>query len=287
MIETKDLELVVSERIEGKLLTNAMQIRDFVAERVKDYSPEKYAGKVKEAKDDRAVLNKAAKELNDRRIELEREFMAPFKEFKDVIGETVKAIQDASSKIGTVITEVEEQERKARRDEIETAYVESEFTLVSLGRLFDHTWLNKSTSTKKWKAELAAKIEKIQSDLASLDSVEDAEEAKAFYLETLDIGQALQHAQVLKDRRDALQSQQNTESVADTQVPEATEPEPITATAEPYVRPAETAPAPQPVKEGMQHTVTLELYGTRDQLAALRRYIDEQGITYRKVENAS
>jgi nitrogen regulatory protein PII-like uncharacterized protein len=182
MIETKDLELVVTERIEGSLLTNALQIRDFVVERVRDYSPDKYVGKVKEAKDDRAVLNKAAKELNAKRLDLERQFMAPFQEFKNVISETVSAIKDASDKIGTIITQVEEQERRERRDEIEAAYVDSGFTLVSLGRLLDQTWLNKSTSTKKWREELAAKIEKIESDLVSLDSIEDAEEAKAFYL---------------------------------------------------------------------------------------------------------
>jgi hypothetical protein len=211
MIETKDLELVVTERIEGSLLTNALQIRDFVVERVRDYSPDKYVGKVKEAKDDRAVLNKAAKELNAKRLELERQFMAPFQEFKDVISETVSAIKDASDKIGTIITQVEEQERRERRDEIEAAYVDSGFTLVSLGRLLDQTWLNKSTSTKKWREELAAKIEKIESDLVSLDSIEDAEEAKAFYLETLDIGRALQHAQSIKENREALKGRQEPE----------------------------------------------------------------------------
>jgi hypothetical protein len=295
MIETKDLELVVTERIEGSLLTNALQIRDFVVERVRDYSPDKYVGKVKEAKDDRAVLNKAAKELNAKRLDLERQFMAPFQEFKNVISETVSAIKDASDKIGTIITQVEEQERRERRDEIEAAYVDSGFTLVSLGRLLDQTWLNKSTSTKKWREELAAKIEKIESDLVSLDSIEDAEEAKAFYLETLDIGRALQHAQSIKENREALKGRQEPEpdvprDEAPGTDPETPETEPTMSSEYAQEQPGGASPEPQSpgdVKEELLHTVTLELHGTRSKLAALRKYIDVLGTTYRKIEKVT
>lgn len=273
MIETKDLQLVVERQVEGELLTNAVKIREFVLDRVKDYTPENYVGKVKEAKDDRAELNKAAKELNDKRIELERQFMVPFMEFKAVIGETVTAIKEASGKVGEVITEVEEQERQATRDAIAAAFAETGFDLVPLERIMDSRWLNKSTSEKKWREELSEKIERIRSDLESLDSVEYAEDAKAFYLDTLDIGRALQHAQQLKQRREALQ---RAAEAVDTPDPE------------PEEKPAETRtePTAEPVADDPDDETfrfVIEVTGTREQLAALRSFIDDNGITYRKL----
>jgi hypothetical protein len=279
VIETKDLELVVERQIPRELLTNAEKIRDFVLERVKDYSPDNYVGKVKEAKDDRALLNKSAKDLNDKRIELERRFMAPFQEFKDVIGETVTAIKDASNKVGAVITEVEQRERDERKAEIEAAYNESGFDLVSFARVMDPKWLNKSTSGKAWRDELTAKIEKIRSDLSSLDAVEYADDAKAFYLDTLDIGRALQHAQSLKERREALQAEEAHKSQAEAEKAEDTPAE--------APEPAQTEEQPETPQSKPQTDETfkfvIEVSGTREQLAALRAFIDEQGITYRKL----
>lgn len=271
MIETKDLELVVQEHVQGKLLTNAMQIREFVQERVKDYSPDKYKGKVNEAKDDRATLNKAAKELNGKRIELEREFMKPFQDFKEVISDTVKTIKDASSQLDAVISEVEEQERQERREEIEAEYNATGFTLVPFEKLLESWWLNKTTSTKKWKEALHEKIAKISGDLESLEAVEYRDDARAFYLETLDIGRALQHAQTLKQRRDAIKASEQKAPAPDP----APTPEPEPAVAKPEEEPEYREPAAD--------SVTLKLYGTRDQLVELRRYIDKLGITYEKL----
>jgi hypothetical protein len=283
VIETKDLQLVVERRVEGELLTNAVKIREFVLARVKDYSPDNYIGKVKEAKEDRAVLNKAAKELSDKRLELERQFMAPFQEFKQVIGETVDAIKEASSKVGKVISEVEEREREERREEIRAFYTGTGFDLVPFEHLLDSKWLNKSTSKKAWSEEFAAKIDKIKSDLSSLDSVEFAEDAKAFYLETLDIGRALQHARQLKERREALRAQEKERQ--EEQKKQGESPNEESNDDQPEPTPAQNEEEPGEHEEVF--TFVIEVSGTRTQMAALRKFIDSTGITYRKLEAVS
>lgn len=283
MIETKDLELVVNEHVQGKLLTNAKHIREFVTERIRDYSPEKYVGKVPEAKQDRATLNAAAKELNSKRLELERQFMEPFSEFKSVITETVNEIKAASSKIGDVIGEVEQRERDERLAEIRAAYEESGFTLLPLERILDQRWLNKSTSTKKWKEELTAAIEKINTDLESLSGIgEDEETVKAFYLDTLDIGRALQHERQLRERREALKSA--AEAAASKPAPgEAPQEEPEIQAAD--VAPAEASYLPPEIEAPKAEilSIDLRLHGTKDQLTALRQYIDQAQIRYEKL----
>lgn len=39
---------------------------------------------IDQAKKDKAALNKAAKALNAKRLEIEKEFMKPFREFKEI-----------------------------------------------------------------------------------------------------------------------------------------------------------------------------------------------------------
>lgn len=277
MIETKDLELVVEHHVQGELVTNAKKLREFVLDRVKDYTPDNYVGKVAEAKADRTVLNKAAKELNDKRLELERRFMEPFQEFKSIIGETVTAIKDASYKVGVVINEVEQRERDERKAAIQAAYDESGFTLVPLDRIMDQRWLNKSTSTTNWRGELRDAIEKVTTDLESLTGIgEDEETVKALYLDTLDIGRALQHGRQLRERREALA---RVEAERQQAPPPVVEGETVVDSQEPRT----PEPMQSPVEEEV-YTFVIEVSGTQAQMSALRRFIDENGITYRKLE---
>ena len=61
---------------------------------------------------DRALLNKSAKALNSKRIELEKKFMEPFENFKSIIKETTDLIQEASSNIDSIVKAVEEKEKE-------------------------------------------------------------------------------------------------------------------------------------------------------------------------------
>ena len=90
MLESKDLELQSRLTI-GTLESNAEAIRKVVLKHLEDYTPENYIGRADEAKADKALLNKAEKALNTKRLELEREYMEPFNKFKITITETCTA----------------------------------------------------------------------------------------------------------------------------------------------------------------------------------------------------
>ena len=89
------------------------------AETLERYTPDNYSEEnVEQAKADRAILNKAAKELNDRRIQIEREWNAPLQEFKGIVGDTVKMIADGSAKIDAVVKGVESKAKAEKRASI-------------------------------------------------------------------------------------------------------------------------------------------------------------------------
>ena len=108
-LQEKDLELVVSEKTLGSLTTNAKQIRDMVKNALPMYDISNYNDdNIEQAKKDKAALNKAAKSMNAKRLEFEKEFMKPFSEFKEVVSETVQLISECSLKIDNVVKQNEQ-----------------------------------------------------------------------------------------------------------------------------------------------------------------------------------
>lgn len=207
-METKELTLIVSEKKLGSLITNAIDIQNFVKDRIAEYNVDNYTGDEKQAAKDKAELNNAAKKLNDERIALEKEFMQPFQEFKDVVTETTDLIKEASSKLDVIVKAKKQQEDEAKRKELETMFVSLNFTLVSFDKIFNPKWLNKTCSTVKAMEEMNSTIAQINKDLEAIEAFgEDVENMKAFYLSTLNLQMTLNKAAELKRNKERLEEE--------------------------------------------------------------------------------
>lgn len=206
-LEASKLELVVSEKTIGHLTTNAKQIRELVQEALPRYDIANYStDDVAKAKEDKALLNKAAKTLNDKRIEFEREFMAPFGEFKEVVTETVKLIKEAVGKIDVVIKEDEERTKREKREAVERLSEKCgvEEAGIHLSQIWSDKWLNKTTSMKSVEKEIVERLVTIQSDLETLRSFEeDYDVLAARYKENLNLHETIRYANQLKEQREA------------------------------------------------------------------------------------
>ncbi len=222
-LQASQLELVVSEKTIGSLTTNAKQIRDLVVATLPRYDIANYStDDIPKAKADKALLNKAAKTLNDKRIEFEREFIAPFGEFKEVIGETVKAIKEAVGKIDTVIKEDEDRAKSEKRDAIEHLAEECRLEEVGihLNQIFNEKWLNKSTSLKSIEKDMRERIATIVSDLETLKSfAEDYNVLVVRYKENLNLQETVRYANQLKEQREAAKKVEETKTVQQQEQP--------------------------------------------------------------------
>ena len=119
-IDEGSLQLVIKSETIGSLTTNAEQIRDLVKSRIGDYTSENYSlANIDKAKADKALLNKAKKALNDKRIELEKKWMQPFMGFKDVMNETVKLIDSAVKDIDSVVKGADDKAKNEKKEQIE------------------------------------------------------------------------------------------------------------------------------------------------------------------------
>ena len=278
----QSLALNVLDLTFGTLTTNALQLHDYVAATLERYTPENYSeDNVDQAKADRAILNKAAKELNDRRIQIEREWNAPLAEFKGIVGDTVKMISEGSAKIDAVVKGVESKAKAEKRAAIEELWDRKGITLLPLSKLWDDKWLNKTKRLPAIEKEIGEKLLKIEAELDTLAAVdtEDGDTLRAYYLDCLDLQRTLAYSATLKANRQRLQEEQaRRQAEAEAQATRA-------AYVAPTAEPATTTPTAYEAPEAVIPEVlerTMVVRGTREQLIALAEFMNAEGIWFKK-----
>lgn len=205
MEETNPLVLIVKEKELGRLVTNALDIKVYVEEQLKNYAVDTYKGDAKQASKDRAEINAAIKMINDRRIELEKDWNKPFNEFKGIIKETTDMMAAAASKLDAIVKAKEEEERTEKRNQIEKLWETKKFNLASFNRIFKSKWLNKTVKMKAIDAEMDEIIKRINNDIESLAKFgEDTASLRSLYLSTLDLRITLEKGAELKANRERL-----------------------------------------------------------------------------------
>lgn len=215
---------------------------------------------VKQAKRDRAYLNGVAKEIDERRKAVKREYMRPYDEFEAKANAVAAKVKAASANIKEQLDEAEER-RKDRACAVLREYYEDLAGLlapvVPYGRIHEEKWLNKTFGEVKAKKAIDEKVSKAAHDWETLKAQKETlpryETAERAFFETLDLGSALtaaREAQAADERiaelREAVEGRpagQMPDTDPET-VPEA-RPEPAPAPVE--QAPVQPAPMPAPV----------------------------------------
>lgn len=212
-IQEKDVQLGIDKLSLGTITTNIRQVKAFVEDMLPKYDISNYStGDIPKCKADKALLNKAAKALNDKRIELEKEWSKPFDEFKATCNETVKLIKSAVSKIDTVIQADETRVKAEKRNAIIDVAHNCGFDElgIDLSMIFNEKWLNKSTSLKSVESEIKGRIAEIKTALEVLSHFDDYYALVARYKENLDLQSTVEYANRLKLEREKSATVQQT-----------------------------------------------------------------------------
>lgn len=209
-LQEKDVQLVVSKETIGQLTTNIKEVKARVEKALPMYDISNYStDDIPKCKEDKALLNKAAKALDDKRKELERVWNKPFEEFKTTCNETCKLIKNAVSLIDGVIKEDENRTKAAKRTEIEKLAEKCGVGTigVKLDLIFDAKWLNKTTSMKSIEKAITEKVDNIKKDLETLKLfAEDYNALAVRYKESLNLQETIAYANKLKEQRASSES---------------------------------------------------------------------------------
>ena len=153
---------------------------------------------IKEAKADRANLNRLKKALNDERIRREKEYLAPFDAFKKQVNEVIAIVDKPINAIDRQVKEYEEKKKEEKLEAIHEFFDSCEGIpeWLHLEKIFDSRWLNASVSMKSIQETITGKVAQIKTDLATLANLpEFGYEAQQVYISTLDINKALAEGQ--------------------------------------------------------------------------------------------
>ena len=188
-------ELIIQTAEPGRISFNFEELKTELSAKVESYKTMAYTDEtMKDARNDRASLNRLAKALNDERIKREKEFMVPFNEFKAQIKELISIIEEASENIDAQIKEYEDRKKKEKLETIEKIWDEviEHPEWLQCSDIFSTRWLNASVSMETVKKEIAEKLEKINTELGILqDLPEYSFEGIEYYKRSLDLGQAI------------------------------------------------------------------------------------------------
>lgn len=156
---------------------------------------------IKDAKSDRALLNKFKTALEDKRKEVKKQCLEPYNQFEKQIKELVAIIDEPVKLIGEQITEFEDREKAEKHEQIIELFNKAGFqSFVTLEQIYDPKWLNKSVSLKSIEEELTNTVYRIGHDVTTINSLKEYSfEALEHYKKTLDLAGAIAEGQRLAD----------------------------------------------------------------------------------------
>ena len=182
---------------------NYEELKAEITSKVEMYKNLVYTGsdQIKDAKADRAALNKLIKAMSDERIRIKKDCLKPYDEFERKIRELTDIVNEPVQLIDKQIKEYEQTLKEEKRKEIEALFETIGFqAFVKLEMIWDEKWLNASVSMKSIEDAMRARLNEISTAVFTLNKLpEFGFEALELYKETLDLPKAIEKAQHMSE----------------------------------------------------------------------------------------
>ena len=274
------MELKVNEiNLPAPITFNYEELKTELLQKVSVYETMVYTeDQIKEAKADRANLNRLKKALNDERLKQEKDYMQPFNQFKAQIQEIISIIDKPVAVIDRQVKEYEEHQKAEKMCQIDGFFCEQWNNrnlpkAVEIDKIMDHKWLNASVSMKSIQEAITAKLDQVEKDLAVVRSLPSyAFEAEQAYLYSLDLAKAVSEAhrlQEMADRKAAYEAEQAKRKETETKNVS----EEITCT--PY--------GADHVEEPSRQWIGFQAFLSVNEAKALGQWLKAQGIKYKAI----
>ena len=177
------LELkIISPSEEGfvkAIIWNHEEIEKAVAEKMSYYRGLVYTDdQIIEAKKDRAALNKFVAALKAKDREIKNLCLQPYEEFHEKMQQIIRQVEEPAALIDDQVKGYEESQKAAKLEEIRKLYESKGFQpWVTLERIMNPSWLNKSYSMKKIEAELSTIQHSIGEDILIINQMGEGQPA--------------------------------------------------------------------------------------------------------------
>lgn len=258
---------------------NFEELKTELSTRLEKYNNLTYTEEtVKNAKEDRAGLNKFKEVIETRRKEIKALCMKPYNDFEAKVKELTGLIDKPILAIDTQIKNFDNQRMEAKRADITDFFNSSIGDLVEilpLDKIFNPKWLNATYKMSNIEKEIVETIGKVNGNLniiADLKLAPDLElQVKDKYLTTLDFGLAMAEKTRLENLKTAFNKREN---IQDEQIHQEE--------VKPVLIDEQTPEIEQNVTPIIEKIYYKEFFvrGTKAQLIALGEYLKANNIEY-------
>jgi len=193
------MELKINEIIDLPAVTfNFEDLKKELTENLKKYQGLVYTeSSIKDAKTDRANLNKLSDSIDTRRKDIKNKYLEPYNKFEAQIKELEALIQEPKNMIDKQIKDYEEKKKEQKRDDLKFFFgtrIGDLADLITFESIFNEKWLNATYETTKIQDEIVAIIDKTNADFKVIEDMKSEFEnvLKDYYLQKRDLTSTLQ-----------------------------------------------------------------------------------------------
>lgn len=282
---------------------NFEELKKEITEKAEMYGSLVYTDEnIKEAKADRAKLNKFIKVLEDKRKDVKKMMLEPYTQFESQVKELVSIIGEANDNIASQVKAYTEKLREEKREKVKEIYdkamsvegAEGIAEILTFDRVFKESFLNSSTTFKSIVNEIEDLRDRVRHDLEVInaDTGEHQFEMKQAYLKNLDMTEAISVKQQFEEnaRKKAEYEAKRKAEIEERKAREEAEAQKVVQAGKQVVveqQPEETQQEVEATKiveatvtDERKFTVSFKVYGTQKQLRELKEFLTSNNIEY-------
>ncbi len=162
-----ELNLLSTERPGLVAIDNFEQLKETLQGLMARYAGRAYGPETLVlAKNDKKELNRLRTQIDERRKEIKRTYLAPYNEFEAKVKELLALIDAPLDEIKAVVAEADERERATKREEVHAFFLAKAAALDSFAdqvwnspAFAESKWFTKTCSAALWQREVTEKIE--------------------------------------------------------------------------------------------------------------------------------
>ena len=280
-----DGEIQVRIKSVGEIESNMKEVKGYVEELNNYYKSVTFTEEtLKQAKEEKAKVNKFKAEVADYRKKITAEYNKPIKVFEDTAKETEKLLSETYNTINQQVAVFEEEQKRKKEQEIREYFEEyktaNDIDFVSYEQAQINVTL--TASVKSLKEQAKAFIDRIMDDLKLIETQECKEEILVEYKQNLNVSKSIQE---VANRHKLLEEEKKKqEELKNKQLEEAKRQADIS------IKEQELATknaldnfvieAPKVVEQEEILTLSFKVRGTRNKLKELKRFLIEGGYDY-------
>lgn len=267
------------------IVWNADEIAKEVEAKVGYYKNLVYTeDQVAEAKKDRAKLRKFVTALKDKDREIKDRCLAPYEEFHNQMQKIISLVEEPAELIDKQVKEYEEGQKRQKLDAINDIFEKKGFQpWVTLDRIMNPKWLNKTYSIKQIDADMTSIQHKIGEDILLINGQKEGMQAAlSEYKRSMDVSAAVQAGiryVEAKKAEEELTRAMNAEPVQATQ-------DPIPYEKPQIIPPPKSVPLPEVYQDGtpVRKEIMFKVLVTREEMERLSRFLLDNHYKFRQLK---